>query len=539
MLVICCTSHGQINAYDLMDKTAELFRLSIEETDAMKLNEGKTVKKDEIFTLSIHNPFMGYTHLPEPKDKDGNMLWKGTSKEVEKQGAIRLASGGRDTEIRIWRISADGTQGVLEFTHFAPQDAHNGDVREAVLSDDGLLVLSSSGDRKTKLWDIDSGSCVATFDCGAHVNTCRFVSRFGTRNKHDDTWAGSGLILTCSKYGAVLWDIETQEKIIDPFCDTHDGKVIANCCTVLDDDSRIAICQKDGSTTLVDLRTAPAVMRLDEPDKHGRGASAGVCKEIDTFKMTDSDGKECIMAVSCSYRGTLSIWNILTGELMKQYQVLEGKYAQLMDCQVFPKATEGEARLVTCGGQKEVLFYGGESWETLEHEWTYTGHKSITRGVAVCKSGTRVISCSKDKEVHVIDLELGPRGNVVSGDCVRTLKGHKDLVDRCRLFDHDTKILSASWDNYAKVWDIESGKCIKTLEGNGKKLRGCATFKDGTRERAVAVGSGDTLCVWDIDDLEEGNEIRPTTVQIPTEHRSTIWGLVLEERPNRDGASEI
>jgi WD40 repeat protein len=155
---------------------------------------------------------------------------------------------------------------MVEQEKFKPQDEHNGDVREVVLSDDGLQVLSCSGDRKTKLWDIDSGSCVVTFDCEAQVNSCRFVSRFGTRNRHDETWAGSGLVLTCSKAGARLWDIDTAEKIMDPFCDAHDGKVSANCCTVLENDSRIALCQRGGSTTLVDLRTAPGVMRLDAPD---------------------------------------------------------------------------------------------------------------------------------------------------------------------------------------------------------------------------------------------------------------------------------
>ena len=245
------------------------------------------------------------------------------------------------------------------------------------------------------------------------------------------------------------------------------------------------------------------------------------------------------MAVSCSYLGWLYIWDVSTGELKQHYQVLKQEMAQLMDCEVFPGAAKGEARLVTCGGEGEVLFYGGASWETLEQEWKYDktngGHTATTRGVSVCKSGTRVISCSKDKEIHVIDLELDGSGRVLGGHCARKLTGHTGLVDRCQLFDDDRKLLSASWDNHAKVWDVETGECLKTLVGNGNKLRGCATFRDknGRQERAVAVGSGDTLCVWDLD-LEDKKDFVPTTVQIPTEHKSTTWGLALEARPKFD-----
>jgi WD40 repeat protein len=39
--------------------------------------------------------------------------------------------------------------------------------------------------------------------------------------------------------------------------------------------------------------------------------------------------------------------------------------------------------------------------------------------------------------------------------------------------------------------------------------------------------------VWDLD-LEDKKDFVPTTVQIPTEHKSTTWGLALEARPKFD-----
>eukprot|EP01043_Picozoa_sp_COSAG02_P026173 COSAG02_NODE_1500_length_12266_cov_513.415468_1_plen_1321_part_00 len=491
--VLCATKSGKIQAVDLTKEDATL--ASVE-----------TPQHNAIFTISTSK---ASTELPQLEGWEGS---EGCTQEV------RVAGGGRDPQVRIWRFSADGKVAAEESqTH-----KHNGDVRGVVILDDGLQVLSCSGDRTTVLSHIDSGSAIATFECGADVHSCRFVSRAET-----DELAryGSGLVLTCSKQGAILWDIDTTEKLMT-YCDAHDRSIVANCCTMLQDDSIIALGKPDGTTTLVDLRTGPSGIRLDQTDG-APGAQNGVCKEIYAFTGTDGD----TMALSCSYSGVLSVWNVSKAQLVREYEVLTGENSQLMDCGVLPTTAGGRARLVTCGGVNQVLFYGGEDWSTLDQEWVYKGHADIPRGVAICANGERVISCSKDKTIHVIDVTTDEQGRVTGGECVRMLKGHASLVDRCCLFEDDKKLLSASWDKTAKVWDLSSGECIQTLEGNGDKLRGCATFENGMR--AVAVGSGSTMCVWDLDLQGSQDSIQPK-VQIPTGHTSTIWGLVLKERENFD-----
>lgn len=492
--VLCATLSGKIQAVDLMNEDATL--ASVE-----------TPKNTAIFTISTSK---ASTELPQLEGWEGS---EGCEQEV------RVAGGGRDPQLRIWRFSADGKVAAEENqTH-----RHNGDVRDVVILDDGQQVLSCSGDRTTVISHIDSGSAIATFECGADVHSCQFVSRAET---DDLARYGSGLVLTCSKQGAVLWDIDTTEKLMT-YCDAHDRSIVANCCTMLQDNSIVALAKPDGTTTLVDLRTGPSGIRLDQTDGTP-GAQNGVCKEICTFTGTDGD----TMALSCSYSGVLSVWNVSKAQLVREYEVLTGEKSQLMDCGVLPTTTTGgRARLVTCGGVNQVLFYGGEDWSTLDQEWVYEGHEAIPRGVAICANGQRVISCSADKTIHVIDVTTDEQGRATGGECVQVLKGHASLVDRCCLFEDDKKLLSASWDKTAKVWDLSSGECILTLEGNGNKLRGCATFENGTR--AVAVGSGSTMCVWDLDLQSSQDSIHPK-VQIPTGHKSTIWGLVLQQRENFD-----
>jgi WD40 repeat protein len=54
---------------------------------------------------------------------------------------------------------------------------------------------------------------------------------------------------------------------------------------------------------------------------------------------------------------------------------------------------------------------------------------------------------------------------------------------------------SASWDDTLKVWDLESGRAIKTLQGHSDYVYGVAFTGDG--RRAVSASHDNTLKVWD------------------------------------------
>ena len=58
------------------------------------------------------------------------------------------------------------------------------------------------------------------------------------------------------------------------------------------------------------------------------------------------------------------------------------------------------------------------------------------------------------------------------------------------------QVVSASKDKTLKVWDLETGRVLRTLEGHSDYVMGVALTPDGKR----AVSAGDrTLKVWDLD----------------------------------------
>ena len=65
------------------------------------------------------------------------------------------------------------------------------------------------------------------------------------------------------------------------------------------------------------------------------------------------------------------------------------------------------------------------------------------------------------------------------------------------------RAVSASADNTLKVWDLETGRALRTLEGHSAWVHGVAVTPDG--KRAVSASADSTLKVWD---LETGRELR-------------------------------
>ena len=87
--------------------------------------------------------------------------------------------------------------------------------------------------------------------------------------------------------------------------------------------------------------------------------------------------------------------------------------------------------------------------------------------MAVTPDGRRAVSASEDKTLKVWDLE--------SGRALRTLEGHSDWVNGVAVTPDGRRAVSASWDKTLKVWDLESGRALRTLEGHS----GCGQWRGG------------------------------------------------------------
>ena len=134
----------------------------------------------------------------------------------------------------------------------------------------------------------------------------------------------------------------------------------------------------------------------------------------------------------------------------------------------------------------------GWEWRYLKQQtrgglFTLYGHSSGVSSASFSADGTRIVSASHDSTAKVWDARTGMP--------MLDLKGHTDGVSSASFSPDGTRIVSASLDGTAKVWDARTGTPLLELKGHSGPVA-CASFSaDGTR---IVTGSNDgTAKVWD------------------------------------------
>ena len=72
-------------------------------------------------------------------------------------------------------------------------------------------------------------------------------------------------------------------------------------------------------------------------------------------------------------------------------------------------------------------------------------------------ANNKLASGSGDKSIKI--------WNIDSGKCIRTLNGHDSPIFSLQLLLNN-KLASGSADHSIKIWNLDSGECIRTLNGH-------------------------------------------------------------------------
>ena len=282
-------------------------------------------------------------------------------------------------------------------------------------------------------------------------------------------------LLSCDFQGrSILWDLKTELPI---WSQRHHQRSITDCAFSPDGNSAFV---SSADRTISRLNVTDGTEQTDSIFKHPSG--------VNSLKISP-DGKNlvsvCLLESDLLNPGSLlTVWDLSTGQKIKQ---IESPQFALNDIHFTPS---GDSLIAVCNdnavrvvdlraeasskslGEPILDFakFGGLVWSA---SFTEDGHSILTVG---------------GSEAHIWDwvtrrkeMTFSPHGAVAAAD-----------------FSSDGEfIVTGSWDNSAKIWNIKTGQAVKKLIGGHNGYINSAEFSPDNR--FVLTGSDDmTAKLWDI-----------------------------------------
>jgi hypothetical protein len=143
---------------------------------------------------------------------------------------------------------------------------------------------------------------------------------------------------------------------------------------------------------------------------------------------------------------TFGIWNVWTGDLLREFQ--------------------GHTDRVTClclSVDVSVAVSGSEDktirlWTPVSAECVgvLAGHESVITAVCISLDATRILSADSSGIIKLWDR--------ATGECLRTIEAHSQSISGLHLTLDGKFAVSGSWDKTVKLWSLADGSCMKTLE---------------------------------------------------------------------------
>jgi WD40 repeat protein/serine/threonine protein kinase len=393
-----------------------------------------------------------------------------------------LASSALDRTVRLWRVRTGKVERVLE--------GHESGVHGLAFSPDGKLVAAGGEDHSVRIWHVSSGKPAHLLR--GHQGVVRGVA-FSPDGRRLASGGGDQVVR--------LWNLNGREDEHEVLTG-HDREVYSVAFS--SDGKRLASASYDRTVRLWRLDT-----RATERVLHGHQASAtGVRFSGDdrqviaastdgSIRFWDADGGKELRAL----REASVVWGVALsrdGHWMAATTNSHG--LALWDVSLLVQVTEprghGEAVLA-------VDF-------SADGSWLASGGLDQTARIWSVERGTqerliRLEAAISALAIHPRRNQLAHSGeggtvrlsNLDGGGETKLLRGHTDQIYRLRFSADGRRLVSASFDGTARVWDVEGGETVAVMQaGSSHRLRGASLSADATQ--VVTAGDDGMLRVFDV-----------------------------------------
>ncbi len=268
------------------------------------------------------------------------------------------------------------------------------------------------------------------------------------------------------------------------------------------DGRRVISGSRDNTIRVWDLESGECLKVLGE---------AGLWNGVN--RVLSVDGRHVVS----STLHTICVWDVESGECLKEFEHVwyygHVRRAYYYDVTFFLLSTDGRRVISVSKGRMQnvrLCVWDVDSGECLK---VLEGNTGAVKSLVLTADGKRVITESffpaqgewnqeskafqeaerpSSSTLHVWDVE--------SGKCLKVLEGHTGVVKSLVITADGRRVISGSYDNTIRVWDLEGGACLKVLEGHTCGVNTIVLRADGRR---VISGSDDnTIRVWDLESGE-------------------------------------
>ena len=358
-----------------------------------------------------------------------------------------LASGSDDQSIIVWDVERREMK-------YPPLKAHSGPITSLEFTYWSENLISGSLDGTVRLWDVVTGEMLHAFSASG-MGSVYSVAICDRRH-----------ILSGSEDGIIrVWD--TKHKEIPP------KKFIGHTSRVIS----LAVDHTPSSIRFASGSSDEMISIWEMERKH-------VVAEGSVYAIAVSANGEYL--VSGSFSGTVSVWRIETGELIKG--PLGGHIGWVTSLSFSPDgfhfasgSTDGTVQIwnlegvsVTCSSVEQsvraVCFSpdgncvasGHEStirvWDSRSGELSlgpFRAYKNEVISVCYSPDGNRIVSGSDDKTICIWDAS--------NGTLLLTLQGHSDGITSVTYSHNSLYILSGFNDGTIRVWNADNGRLVREL----------------------------------------------------------------------------
>jgi WD40 repeat protein len=161
--------------------------------------------------------------------------------------------------------------------------------------------------------------------------------------------------------------------------------------------------------------------------------------------------------------------------------------------------------IVSGGEDSEVRVWKQVSRERYELHKRFNAHSAKITSVAISPTQSVFATCGGDAMIKLWELE--------TGNLIRMLVGHEDVVNGIRFSSDGRLLVSASSDRTAKVWVVEEGTELVNCQGHFDELNEVCFSADNAE--IFSASDDQTARVW--------NARRKSSTVVLKAHENVIW----------------